>query len=172
MAIKAFLFDVNQELEDIKFALLDLQPKISYYTKINEQINALLKIKNRNDMFTTLDMCQINLSLAIASFAKYGACPTYILRNNEVIEISSQSLPVGIISPLKTSLIKYQLKENDIIFMITDGFISSFKELIEKNSHILIDTHPKEMNHIIMNLLDNEDKNDDMTLLTIKVCKQ
>ena len=137
-----------------------------------QSINSLLKIKNRNDMFTTLDMCQINLSLAIASFAKYGACPTYILRNNEVIEISSQSLPVGIVSPLKTSLIKYQLKEKDIIFMITDGFISSFKELINKNSHILSDTHPKEMNHMIMNLLDNEDKNDDMTLLTIKVCKQ
>ena len=26
-----------------------------------DSINALLKIKNRNDMFTTLDLCNINL---------------------------------------------------------------------------------------------------------------
>lgn len=137
-----------------------------------QSINSLLKIKNRNDMFTTLDMSEINLSIGVLSIAKYGACPTYILRDNEVIELSLNSLPVGIISPLKTCTSKYQLKDNDYIFMISDGMGSSFKEFLEENKSIISDEHPKDITHVFMNMKEFEEKNDDMTLLTIKVCKQ
>lgn len=137
-----------------------------------QSVNALLKIKNRNDMFTTLDMLQVNLVLGSATFVKYGACPTYILRENEIIELKSQSLPMGIISPLETSIEKYQLLENDIVFMVSDGFTSQFREFIEENKYLIDEDHPKEIAHLLTNLANDDEKNDDMTLIVLKLCKQ
>lgn len=137
-----------------------------------QSVNALLKIKNRNDMFTTLDMIEVNLVLGNATLVKYGACPTYILRDYEIIALKSQSLPMGIISPIETSLDKFQLMENDIVFMVSDGFTHSFDEFLEKNKYLIDEDHPKEIAHLLMNLVNDEDKNDDMTLFVLKVCKQ
>lgn len=135
-------------------------------------VNALLKIKNRNDMFTTLDLIQVNLVLGKSTFIKYGACPTYILRKNEIIEVESKSLPIGIISPIEVEKKNIQLYENDIIFMISDGMGYTFKEFLEKNKYLINDDHPKDIAHMLMNLFDDENKNDDMTLIVLKLCKQ
>lgn len=137
-----------------------------------QSVNALLKIKNRNDMFTTLDMIEINLVLGSATLIKYGACPTYILREGEIIELSSKSLPIGIVSPIETSTEKFQLRENDIVFMISDGFSHHFKDFLEKNKFLIDEDHPKEISQLLMNLVADEDKNDDMTLFVLKLCKQ
>lgn len=137
-----------------------------------QSVNALLKIKNRNDMFTTLDMVQVNLVLGSATFVKYGACPTYILRDHEVIELKSKSLPMGIVSPLETSMEKFQLYEDDIILMVTDGFTSQFNEFLEKNKYLIDDDHPKEIAHLLSGLANEEEVNDDMTLIVLKLCKQ
>ena len=137
-----------------------------------QSVNALLKIKNRNDMFTTMDLLQVNLVLGTATFIKYGACPTYILRDNEIIEIQSQSLPMGIISPLETSIEKYRLMENDLIFIVSDGFTAQFKDFLEENKYLIDEDHPKEIAHMLSMLASDEEKNDDMTLIVLKLCKQ
>ncbi|MEG0452326.1 MAG: SpoIIE family protein phosphatase [Coprobacillus sp.] len=135
-------------------------------------VNALLKIKNRNDMFTTLDMLQINLVLGTMTIVKYGSCPTYILRGNEIIEIKTDSLPIGIISPIEISIEKYNLKENDLIFMITDGVSPNFKDFLEKNLYLIGEDHPKDIAHLLTQIANDETKSDDMTLMVLKLCKQ
>lgn len=137
-----------------------------------QSVNALLKIKNRNDMFTTLDLIQVNLVLGKATLIKYGACPTYVLRDNEVIELESQSLPMGIVSPIETLTQKYQFYENDIIFMISDGMSHRFLEFINNNKYLIGEDHPKEIAHMFMSLMNEDEKNDDMTLVVLKLCKQ
>lgn len=137
-----------------------------------QSVNALLKIKNRNDMFTTLDMVQVNLVLGTATFVKYGACPTYIIRDHEIIEIKSQSLPMGIVSPIETSMEKYQLYENDIVLISSDGVSSQFGEFLEKNKYLIDDDHPKEIAHLLTSLANEDEVNDDMTLIVLKLCKQ
>ncbi len=137
-----------------------------------QSVNALLKIKNRNDMFTTLDMSSINLVTGQATFVKYGACPTYILRGKEVIEVQSQSLPMGIISPIETIVETYRLLEDDIIFIVSDGFTAQFKEFLEENKYLIDEDHPKDIAHIFTQIACDEEKNDDMTLLVLKLCKQ
>ena len=79
---------------------------------------------------------------------------------------------MGIVSPLETSMEKYQLKTNDIVFIVTDGFTSHFKDFIESNKYLIDDDHPKEIAHLLTNLASDEDKNDDMTLVVLKLCKQ
>lgn len=137
-----------------------------------QSVNALLKIKNRNDMFTTLDMIEINLVLGNATFIKYGSCPTYIIRNNHIIERESQSLPIGIVSPIDISIQKEKLIENDILILISDGFTQPFKEFLEDNEYLIKDEHPKDIAQLLMHLSSGDDNNDDMTIIVLKLCKQ
>lgn len=135
-------------------------------------VNALLKIKNCNDMFTTLDLIQVNLVQGKAELVKYGACATYILRDHQIITLESKSLPMGIISSLETSIQKFQLLENDIIFMFSDGYSHQFNEFLEKNMFLIDEDHPKDIAHMFMGLMNDEEKSDDMTLLVLKLTKQ
>lgn len=137
-----------------------------------QSVNALLRIKNRNDMFTTLDMIEVNLVLGTSTFMKYGSCPTYILRNHHIIEVESQSLPIGIVSPIDISIQKEKLVENDIVIMISDGFTHQFKEFLIENEYLIGDDHPKDIVQMLMHLSSDEEKNDDMTMIVLKLCKQ
>ncbi|MCD8028306.1 MAG: SpoIIE family protein phosphatase [Erysipelotrichaceae bacterium] len=137
-----------------------------------QSVNALLKIKNRNDMFTTLDMIEVNLVTGKATLVKYGACPTYILRDNEIMEIQLEGLPIGIVSPIDTKIEHYKLKENDLIFMISDGFTHHFKEFLKDNRYLIVDDHPKEIARTLCELACEEEYNDDMTMIVLKLCKQ
>lgn len=137
-----------------------------------QSVNALLKIKNRNDMFTTMDMMEVNLVSGMTTFVKYGACPTYILRNQEIIEVESKTLPMGIVSPLETIVQKQKLKENDIIFMVSDGFSGHFYDFLNENQYLIGQDHPKDIAHLFMTLANDEQRNDDMTIIVLKLCKQ
>lgn len=137
-----------------------------------QSVNALLRIKNRNDMFTTLDMIEVNLVLGSATLLKYGACPTYIIRNHQVIEIKSKSLPIGIVSPLTISTEKEKLIENDIVIMISDGFTQDFELFLKENEYLIDNDHPKEIAQLLMHLASHGDTNDDMTIIVLKLCKQ
>ena len=103
---------------------------------------------------------------------KYGACPTYILRDHEIIEVESKTLPMGIISPLETMIQKQTLKENDMIFMVSDGFSGHFREFLKDNEYLIGDDHPKDIAHLFMTLANDEQRNDDMTIMVLKICKQ
>jgi serine phosphatase RsbU (regulator of sigma subunit) len=123
-------------------------------------------------MFTTLDMIDVNLVTGECTFLKYGSCPTYIIRNHSIMEIQTQSLPIGIISPLEISIEKTKLIENDIIVMISDGFHQPFKEFLEDNEYLIGDDHPKDIAQLFMQLSHNSEHNDDMTIIVLKLCKQ
>jgi stage II sporulation protein E len=136
-----------------------------------QSVNALLKIKNRNDMFTTLDMMEIDLTNANATFIKYGCCSTYILRDDELIEIETKSLPIGIIPSIELTMEHTKLVENDLIFMITDGF-HSFSKLIEESKLLIEDDHPQQIATFIMNRALEKEVSDDLSIIVLRVIKQ
>ncbi len=135
-------------------------------------VNALLKIKNQSDMFTTLDMVEVSLVAGIATFIKYGACPSYIIRDQHIIEVINQSLPIGIVSPIDISIKKEKLVENDMIIMITDGFTAGFGEFLKDNLYLIKDEHPKDIASLLMHLSSGENNGDDMSIIVLKLCKQ
>ena len=95
-----------------------------------------------------------------------------IIRNHQVIEIESKSLPIGIVSPLEISIDKEKLIENDIVVMISDGFTQHFKEFLKENEYLIDEEHPKDIAQLLMHLSSEEDKNDDMTIIVLKLCQQ
>ena len=79
---------------------------------------------------------------------------------------------MGIISPLETMIQKQTLKENDMIFMVSDGFSGHFREFLKDNEYLIGDDHPKDIAHLFMTLANDEQRNDDMTIMVLKICKQ
>ena len=104
-----------------------------------QTINALLRIKNRIDMFTTLDILMFDSSIGEATFIKNGAMPSYIYRNNELITIQPDTLPIGIVDDIKVYKHTIALHEDDYLIMCSDGFAqgieSSIVEVLSTSSH-------------------------------------
>jgi stage II sporulation protein E len=86
-----------------------------------DTINRLMLLKSPDDMFSTVDLCMLNLIEGTADFTKIGAERSYILRGNEVYNVHAGTLPIGILDEVSPVTIHKKLKENDLIVMFTDG---------------------------------------------------
>ena len=62
--------------------------------------------------------------------------------------------------------------DQDLIFILSDGFDFSFKQFILENEYIFKDEHPKDIASILLQLALSHKQNDDMTLIVLKVCKK
>lgn len=134
-----------------------------------DSINSLLKIKNRNDMFTTLDLCNINLANAKMKLIKYGANPSYHIRGGMVEKIATNSLPVGVVSKLKMVSYEMPLKDDDLIIMSSDGTGSNFERIVNENVHLYSNQHPQEIATFLMDQVLEENNLDDISIVVIKV---
>lgn len=134
-----------------------------------DSVNSLLKIKNRNDVFTTLDLCNINLANAKMKMIKYGANPSYHIRGGVVEKITSHTLPVGVVSKLKMVSYEMPLFNNDLIIMSSDGAGSNFEKIISDNIALLENKHPQEIATYLMDQVLNENNLDDISIIVIKI---
>ncbi len=86
-------------------------------------------IRNKNlECFATVDLLEIDLLSASASFIKSGAAASYVVRDRKLFKIFSSSLPIGITREITAEEIKFSLKPEDVIIMISDGISQSFED--------------------------------------------
>ncbi|MEF9992102.1 MAG: stage II sporulation protein E [Peptostreptococcaceae bacterium] len=155
-------------------------------SKIDEEIvidtiNNILMLKSSDEMFSTLDLGIIDLNKGVLNTIKMGACSTYIKRSSGEIElISTESLPVGILSDVNIERDSSKLKDGDYIIMVSDGIIDAGKNKNLGDNWLIyflksLDTiNPKDISKEILNrALDIQNNNiyDDMTVLVTKVYK-
>lgn len=57
-----------------------------------KMVNSALVMKGQDGMFSTVDICAVDLYTGICNFLKAGACATFIKRDHWVEAISSESL--------------------------------------------------------------------------------
>ena len=91
-------------------------------------VNQLLLMRGGDEMFATADLCVINLYSGAASFSKLGACPSYILRGNQVSEISGGRLPLGILDRVEPSDVRTEVFPDDLILLFSDGVADELKD--------------------------------------------
>lgn len=92
-------------------------------------INSILKLRHKEDFFSTLDILKIHESNGKASITKTCAPSTFYYHNNMIQEIDSYSLPVGIVDEVEAYDYVFKIEKNDILVMSSDGFKIEREEL-------------------------------------------
>ena len=92
-------------------------------------INMALLENAHDELFTTLDICLLDLNSGSAEFMKIGAALSYLLQNGraEPEPIGHWTLPVGILESVDIDIQKRELRHGDVIIMMTDGVVESQK---------------------------------------------
>lgn len=86
-------------------------------------MNSAMVLKGEEDLFSTVDLCKINLYNGQASFFKIGAAASFLKRGEEVYCFSSHSLPVGVGNNPEIEHEEMTLKNGDFVVMVTDGVL-------------------------------------------------
>jgi len=110
--------------------------------------------------------------------------PLWIIRNNNVIELKADKMPVGR-SPKETvsfSSQKFQLQKNDLLFGFTDGFpdqfggpkgkkfkYKQFEELLISISHESMEIQKQKLEGVFENWKGNLDQVDDVCVVGMKI---
>lgn len=135
-----------------------------------QTINSLLKIKNRMEMFTTLDLLMFDTNDAKATFLKNGATPSFVYHYNQLDKVQTRALPIGIISKVDTHTEQYQCADQDLIIMYSDGFDDGIEDAIERSLKQLGACHPQKLADAIMKDLTEQNKvDDDATIIVARV---
>lgn len=137
-------------------------------------INSALSSSRVGDMFSTIDLCSVNMHSGRAEFIKVGGASTYIKSGDHVEKLSSPSLPAGICPDINPCRFTRQLKDDTLIVMVSDGVenASSDPSWLEEglsgidsvNPHIIAD----KILDLAMNAGGGKAK-DDMTVIVSRI---
>jgi len=99
-----------------------------------KMINSVLVLKSGEESFSTMDMAIIDMYSGITEFIKIGAATTFIKRKHYVEVVGSTSLPVGILNKVDIETQRIQLKDGDLIIMVTDGVLDVEKDMFNQEN--------------------------------------
>lgn len=83
-------------------------------------LNKVLMAK-KDEVFTTIDLIEIDKLTGEATLVKAGAAPSYLLRGGDCTKLESRTLPAGIMPAVKAEQIKLRLRRGDCLVMLSDG---------------------------------------------------
>lgn len=93
-----------------------------------ECVNRLLINQGAGDMYATVDALHVNLNTGEAEFIKFGAPPSFVLREGKVHTIYAEALPAGILDEASPAVNIATLRRNDVAVLLTDGALDALKE--------------------------------------------
>ena len=88
-----------------------------------KMMNSAMIMKGENDLYSTMDLCMVDLYSGDADFYKIGAAASFRKRGGEVELFQADSLPVGTGVNPEVVHEKTRLKNGDFIVMVTDGVL-------------------------------------------------
>lgn len=91
-------------------------------------INSCMLLQNSQQMFSTIDLCMIDLYNATCDLIKSGAASTFIKRGNEIEVIRSHAFPTGVMQQSDYESMHRQLTPGSTVIMMTDGVLEALPE--------------------------------------------
>ncbi len=91
-------------------------------------INSCMLLQNQRQMFSTIDLCMIDLYNAGCDMIKSGAASTFLLRGKEIEVIDSGAFPAGVLQQSDYESMHRQLQSGDAVVMMTDGVLEALPE--------------------------------------------
>ena len=92
-----------------------------------ETINGALA-SCRKELFTTLDLCAINLKTGQAEVVKNGGATVFLRQNGRLRTIRSTSLPMGVVGKWQGECTMAQLHGGDLVLLLSDGVSDALGE--------------------------------------------
>ncbi len=143
---------------------------------ILSSVNQLLNLE-KDEIFSTLDICVVDLRSGIADFVKMGSPSSYIRSSEECKIIEGGALPVGVIQNANALTKKVVVGEKDFIVICSDGVSDAFGSDGEMQDYIMTikTANPQEFANAILEkalLSNNGYAVDDMTVLVVKIFQQ
>ena len=143
-------------------------------------VNSALVLKGQEGMFSTVDICAVDLYTGICEFLKAGAASTFIKRDHWVEAISSESLAAGLVQRMDFDMASRKLYHGDYLIMMTDGVLDALPTEREEETmkEIIMDIQdetPREVSRgILERVLGYSDyrARDDMTVLVASVVRK
>lgn len=91
-------------------------------------INSTMVFTGKEDIFSTVDMCVVDLNSGMCECIKCGAASTYIKKKSGVRIAKNDSVPIGIIPEMNYESTSYRLNDGDYVIMVSDGIEDSFPD--------------------------------------------
>ena len=86
-------------------------------------MNSAMVMKGENDLYSTVDLCRLDLYGGTADFYKIGAAATFLKRGDSVECMTSANLPVGAKTQIEIETGSRKLENGDFVVMMTDGVL-------------------------------------------------
>ncbi len=84
-------------------------------------INSVMVSKSRDESFATFDAVRFDPDTAFLTSVKSGAAATLIRQSGNIIKVSAPTFPIGINETAEVSTSDFQLGDNDMVIMFSDG---------------------------------------------------
>lgn len=84
-------------------------------------INSVLALRSTDEMFATVDLALVDLQTAHTRFVKIGSTPSFIKRGADVITVTANNLPAGILEEIEVDVVTRTLRPGDLLIMMSDG---------------------------------------------------
>lgn len=88
-----------------------------------KMMNSAMVIRGENDLYSTVDICSLDLYTGDCEIYKIGAAATFMKHADFVERIVSCSLPVGVTHRMEITETKKQLEDGDFVVMVSDGVL-------------------------------------------------
>ncbi|MGN1142460.1 MAG: SpoIIE family protein phosphatase [Oliverpabstia sp.] len=143
-------------------------------------VNSALVLQRKNGMFSSVDVCSLDLYTGICEFLKAGAATTFIRRSNWVETITSTSMAAGLVQQLDFEKTSKKLYDGDYLIMVTDGVLDALPDKQEEETmkEIILQAQeemPRELGRYILEKVlsySNYKAYDDMTVLVAGMWKK
>lgn len=138
-------------------------------------MNSLLMLKFDEETYTTIDLSILDAAEHEIRFYKAGAAPSFMIKEEKVVKVDANSLPVGILDDADFQFNRSKISSGNTIVMVTDGIIDSINKFeeksLEKYLEAIKDENPQTMANLILTYAMRGCREiiDDMTVLVTKI---
>ena len=144
-----------------------------------QMLNTALVIGRDEVHFSTIDVSIFDLYSGKCEIVKAGGAATFIKRKDCVEEVTSVTLPIGVLQEIELDTKEVEMESGDFVIMVTDGVMDALpvgrqEELMKTFIKETDIQNPLELAHFIMGKVLEASGTvpaDDMTILVVGIWK-